>query len=168
MDSVIAMKIITTLVASSAAARPSSGIRLRNGGDGMNWSQNSTPARKNEACISQMCTSWLSCARSNAAGMCQATITRLNSSTATSGAVRNRHTARSGRDQPPAMHLPGHRPPGPPGQRVEQRLPRRARDDERRRGEHQQQVLHHVDHEVGVGPVVDRRHDGDQQHRSPL
>ena len=43
------MMIITTLVASSAAARPSSGIRDRNGGEGMNWSQNSTPAAKNDA-----------------------------------------------------------------------------------------------------------------------
>jgi hypothetical protein len=102
MDSAIAMKIMTTLVVSSAAARPSSGIRDRNGGDGMNCSQNSTPAMKNDPCISQMCTNWLFCARSNAAGMCQTIITRLNSATATSGSVRNRHPARSGRDQPPA------------------------------------------------------------------
>ena len=36
MLSDIAIMIITTLVASSAAARPSSGIWLRNGGDEMN------------------------------------------------------------------------------------------------------------------------------------
>jgi len=45
---------MTTLVTSSAAARLSSGIRRRNGGDGMNCSQNSTPAAKKLPCISQM------------------------------------------------------------------------------------------------------------------
>jgi hypothetical protein len=96
------MKIMTTLVASSAAARPSSGMRDRNGGDGMNCSQNSTPARKNEECMSQMCTTWLFSARSNAAGMCHPTITRLKITTATTGPVRNVNADRSGRDQSPA------------------------------------------------------------------
>src|SRR5580700_5989273 len=55
---------MTTLVATRAAAWETSGIRRRNGGDGMNWSQNSTPARKKLACISQICTSWFRSARS--------------------------------------------------------------------------------------------------------
>jgi hypothetical protein len=96
------MKIMTTLVASSAPTRPIIGIRDRNGGDGMNCIQNSTPARKNDECINQMCTIWLFSARSNAAGMCQTTITRLKITTATSGPVRKWNTARSGRDQFPA------------------------------------------------------------------
>ncbi len=64
MLSAIAMKIITRLVPSSAAAWDASGIRRRNGGDGMNCSQNSTPAAKKLPCISQMCTAWFSSARS--------------------------------------------------------------------------------------------------------
>jgi hypothetical protein len=102
IDSAIAMKIMTTLVASSAVTRPSGGIRERNGGDGMNCSQNSTPARKNDECMSQMCTVWLFSARSNAAGMCQTTITALKMTTATTGPVIHVNAARSGRDQPPA------------------------------------------------------------------
>jgi hypothetical protein len=102
MDSAIAMKIMTTLVVSSAAARPSSGIRDRNGGDGMNCSQNSTPVRKNDPCSSQMCTAGLFAARSKAAGTCQPIIATLNSTTATTGPVRNVTAARSGSDQPPA------------------------------------------------------------------
>jgi hypothetical protein len=64
MPSAIAMPIITKLVPSSAAAWPASGIRRRNGGESMNWSQNSIPAAKKLPCISQMCTASLSCARS--------------------------------------------------------------------------------------------------------
>ena len=67
----------------------------------MNWSQNSTPARKKLACISQMCTAWFRSARSNSAGMCQNTITKLNVNTETHGRSRKLVTARSGRDQPP-------------------------------------------------------------------
>jgi hypothetical protein len=103
MLSDIAITIITTLVASSAAALPSSGSWLRNGGDGMNWSQNNTPAAKKLPCISQMCTAWLSCARSNSAGMCHATITTLNVITATHGRRNKAAADRSGRDQPPVM-----------------------------------------------------------------
>ena len=47
---------MTTLVPIRAAAWETSGIRRWNGGDGMNCSQNSTPARKKLACMSQMCT----------------------------------------------------------------------------------------------------------------
>ena len=49
MLSDIAIMIITTLVTSSAATLLGSGIRARNGGDGMNCSQNSTPAADNQA-----------------------------------------------------------------------------------------------------------------------
>ena len=52
----IAMAIITTLVPSSAPAWDSSGILRRNGGEGMNCSQNSIPAPNIVPCISQMCT----------------------------------------------------------------------------------------------------------------
>src|SRR5690348_6665050 len=73
---VMASTHMATLVATSAAAWETSGIRRMNGGEGMNCSQNSTPARKNVACISQMCTIWLFWARSNMTGMCQNTITK--------------------------------------------------------------------------------------------
>jgi hypothetical protein len=88
IDRAIAITIITMLVDSSAPIRPSGGIRDRNGGEGMNCSQNSTPAAKNEPCISQMCTTWLSSPRSNSAGMCQSAMTALKSTTATIGPVR--------------------------------------------------------------------------------
>ena len=91
-----------TLVPSSAAAWDTSGIRRRNGGDGMNCSQNSTPTAKKLPCISQMCTAWLFSARSNGPDRCQKIITALNSTTATQGRTKNPPTARSGRDQPPA------------------------------------------------------------------
>jgi hypothetical protein len=64
MLSVIAMPIMMTLVPSSAAACDSRGIRRRNGGDGMNCSQNSTPAANMVPCISQMCTAPFRSARS--------------------------------------------------------------------------------------------------------
>ena len=102
MLSVIAMPIIMTLVPSSAAAWDSSGIRRWNGGDGMNCSQNSTPAAKKLPCISQTCTAWLVSARSNGPGRCQTIIAALNRPTETHGRSRNPPTARSGRDQPPA------------------------------------------------------------------
>src|SRR5580704_638253 len=89
MLSAMASTHITTLVATSAAAWETSGIRRMNGGDGMNWSQNSTPARKKLACISQMCTSWLFSARSYITGMCQNTMTTLNVMTETHGRSRN-------------------------------------------------------------------------------
>ena len=54
-----------TLVATRATACASGGIRIRNGGEWMNCSQNSTPAMKKLECISQMCTAWLFSARSN-------------------------------------------------------------------------------------------------------
>jgi hypothetical protein len=103
MLSDIASTIITTFVVSSAATRPSSGSWLRNGGDGMNWSQNSTPAAKKLPCISQMCTAEFDCARSKSAGTCQATITKLNRNTATHGRRKKLPAARSGRDQPSVM-----------------------------------------------------------------
>ena len=90
------------MVTSSAAAWDGSGIRRRNGGDGMNCSQNSTPAAKKLASISQMCTIWLFSARSNGPGRCQTTIAALNSATETHGRSTNAPAARSGRDQPPA------------------------------------------------------------------
>ncbi len=102
MLSAIAMPIMMKLVTSSAAAWDISGIRLRNGGDGMNCSQNSTPAVKKLACISQMCTAELFSARSYGPGRCQTIMTRLNSATATHGRRKNPPIARSGRDQPPA------------------------------------------------------------------
>src|SRR5580698_7700298 len=47
---------MTRLVPIRAMAWETSGIRRWNGGDGMNCSQNSTPARKKLACMTQMCT----------------------------------------------------------------------------------------------------------------
>src|ERR1022692_1998047 len=85
MLSAIAMPIMMTLVASSAAAWDSNGIRRRNGGDGMNCSQNSTPAAKKLPCISQICTAELRCARSNGPGRCQRIIMALNSPIETHG-----------------------------------------------------------------------------------
>src|ERR1022692_128339 len=43
-------------VTSSAAICPVGASRIRNGGDEMNCSQNSTPTAKKLPCISQMCT----------------------------------------------------------------------------------------------------------------
>ena len=103
MLSDIAIMIITTLVTSSAATLLGSGIRARNGGDGMNCSQNSTPAAKKLPCSSQMCTAEFDAARSYSAGRCQTTITMLNRNTAIHGRRKNPHAARSGRDQPPVM-----------------------------------------------------------------
>jgi hypothetical protein len=48
---------MVTLVATSASACEIGGIRIRNGGEGMNCSQNSTPTSRKLECISQMCTS---------------------------------------------------------------------------------------------------------------
>src|SRR2546429_5199181 len=79
----IASTHITAFVAISATACEGSGMRRRKGGEGMNCSQNSTPAAKKVPCISQMCTASLFAARSNSAGTCHATITTLNSATAT-------------------------------------------------------------------------------------
>ena len=59
--------IMTTLVATSAAAWETSGMRSRIGGEGMNCNQNSTPAAKKLPCISQMCTNSLLRARLNSA-----------------------------------------------------------------------------------------------------
>ena len=159
MLSVIAMPIMTRLVPSSATAWQSSGIRRRNGGDGMNCSQNSTPAANMVPCISQMCTASFRSARSKGPGRCQTIIAALNRPTETQGRSSSPPNARSGRDQPPASTPRVTLRPARPGRAqwsVEQRLPRRARDDQRRRGEHQQQVLDHVREEVVVGPVVDR------------
>ncbi len=91
-------------------------------------------------------------------------MTALKITTATTGPVRKRKTARIGRDQPPASTDRVTACPDRPGSAVQQRLPGRARHHQRRRGEHQQQVLHHVNDEVGARPVVDRRIDRDQQH----
>jgi hypothetical protein len=102
MLSVIAMPIITTLVPSSAPAWDSSGIRRRNGGDGMICSQNSTPVPNRVACISQMCTAWFSSARSKRPGRCHRSIAALNSATDTHGRSSRPPSPRSGRDQPPA------------------------------------------------------------------
>ena len=122
----------------------------------MNCSQNSTPAAKKVPCISQMCTASLLAARSNSAGTCQATITTLNSATATQGRSRKPPAARSRRDQPATQDAPGHRLARAPRQPIQQRLPGRLSHHQGRRGEHQQQVLEHVHEEVVVGPVVDR------------
>ena len=101
MLSVMAMPIMMTLVPSSAPAWLSSGIRRWNGGDGMNCSQNSTPAAKKLPCISQTCTARLVSARSKGPGRCQKIITALNRPTETQGRSSSPPTARSGRDQPP-------------------------------------------------------------------
>ena len=110
---------MTMVVAISAMACETGGIRIRNGGDPMNWSQNSTPARKRLAYIRQMCTAWLFCARSNNDGACQASITTLNAATATQGRSSQPTIARSGRDQPPhstpAVALRPARPGRPSG-----------------------------------------------------
>ena len=90
-----------TFVATIATACETGGIRIRNGGEGMNCSQNSTPTRKKLACISQMCTAWLFSARSNSAGTCQSSITAVNAVTATQGRSSQPAAARSGRDQAP-------------------------------------------------------------------
>ena len=92
-----------TFVPTRATACASGGIRIRNGGEGMNCSQNSTPAMKKLECISQMCTYWLFSARSNGPGTCQNSITALNSTTATHGRSSQPPAARNGRDQPPRM-----------------------------------------------------------------
>ena len=57
--------------------------------------------------------------------------------------------------------------PDRPGSASKHRLPRCARDDQRRGREHQQQVLDHVHEEVVVGPVVDRRLHGQQEYHQP-
>ncbi len=90
---------MTTLVATSAAACDTSGIRRRNGGEGMNCSQNSTPAMKKLPCTSQMCAAWLRSPRSKAAGMCHKIITKLKNTMETHGRSMKPKTARSGRDQ---------------------------------------------------------------------
>ncbi len=102
MLSVMAMTIMTRLVPSSAPAWDSSGIRRRNGGDGMNCSQNSTPAPNMVPCISQMCTASFRSARSKGPGRCQTIIAALNRPTETHGRSSSPPSARSGRDQPPA------------------------------------------------------------------
>ena len=104
-----------TFVATSASACATGGIRIRNGGEGMNCSQNSTPARKKLPCISQMCTAWLFSARSNSTGTCQASITTLNVTTATHGRSSQPAAARSGRDQPPRSTLAVALRPARPG-----------------------------------------------------
>ena len=102
MLSVIAMPIIATLVPSSAPAWDRSGIRRRNGGDGMICSQNSTPVPNMVPCISQMCTAWFSSARSNGPGRCHRSIAALNRATDTHGRSSRPPSPRSGRDQPAA------------------------------------------------------------------
>ena len=132
-------------------------------------SQNSTPAPNMVPCISQMCTAWFSSARSKGPGRCHTIIAALNRPTETQGRSSRSPSPRSGRPQPcPAASTPRVTlRPDRPGSRVQQRLPWRARDDQRRRGEHQQQVLDHVREEVVVGPVVDRRLHREQQHDEP-
>src|SRR5260370_5041892 len=90
-----------TFVATSATACERGGIRIRNGGEGMNCSQNSTPTRKKLACISQMCTAWLFSARSNSTGTCQASITALHATTPTQARSSQPAAARHGPDHPP-------------------------------------------------------------------
>src|SRR5215469_582260 len=80
---------ITRLVPIRAMAWDTSGIRRRNGGEGMNCSQNSTPAAKKLPCISQMCTAWLFWARSKNTGRCQKIITALNRAIETHGRSKN-------------------------------------------------------------------------------
>src|SRR6266566_8221970 len=102
MLSDIARNHMTTLVETSAASLPGADSRLCSGGDGMNWAQNHTPAAKKVPCISQICTYWFSCDRSNNAGTCQAIITTLNATIAAQGPRTASRRIRSGRDQPPA------------------------------------------------------------------
>src|SRR6185437_7233038 len=54
----IASTHIWTFVNSSAAIWAGREKLVRNGADGMNWSQNNTPTTKKVPCISQMCTAW--------------------------------------------------------------------------------------------------------------
>ena len=89
----------------------------------MNCSQNRIPVMKKLACISQMCTVWLFSARSNSAGMCQATMATLNSAMATQGRSTTPPTARTGRAQPRRMTSLVALAAQPAGQRVQQRLP---------------------------------------------
>ena len=161
----IATTHITRLVPIRASAWDTSDIRRRNGGEGMNCSQNSTPAMKKLPCISQMCTVWFSAARSNRAGTCQRIITALNKVTETHGRSRKAPVARSGRDQLPRSVLRVTAWPVRPGRPSSSGCHGAPGDHQGRRGEHQQQVLEHVHEEVVVGPVVDGRRDGEQQHR---
>jgi hypothetical protein len=107
--------IMIPLVTSSAAAWDVAGIRRRNGGDGMNCSQNSTPATKKLPCASQMCTARLFSDRSKGPGRCQTTIAALNNPTDTHGRSTNPPSARSGRDHPPATTPPVTLRPDRPG-----------------------------------------------------
>jgi drug/metabolite transporter (DMT)-like permease len=102
MLSAMASPIITRLVTTSPMAWLTSGIRRRNGGDGMYWSQNRMPARKKLPCISQMCTMLLRSARSYGPGRCHRTITKLNIPTETQGRSSTVPRNRSGDNQRPA------------------------------------------------------------------
>src|SRR5260370_15986145 len=106
MLSDIARNHMITFVVTSAVSRLGADIRLCNGGEGMNWTQNHTPTAKKLACMSQMCTYGFCCARSNNAGTCQAVITTLNAMMAAQGPAAAERKLRSGRDQAPASTDP--------------------------------------------------------------
>ena len=125
--------------------------------------QNRTPVTKKLACISQMWTSWFSCAASNKAGTCQSTITTLKEMSAVHGLTTKRPTARNGCEQATEQHGPQEAPTWPDGQAVQQGQPRRSGHNEDRGEEGDEDVLDHVDEEVVVGPVVDGRHHRDQE-----
>jgi hypothetical protein len=96
MLSAIASPIITRLVTISPMAWLTSGIRRRNGGDGMYCIQNRMPAPKKLPCISQMCTMLLRSARSYGPGRCQRIITALNIAIDTHGASSPAPRSRNG------------------------------------------------------------------------
>src|SRR5271165_473656 len=73
IESDMARTNITMLVETMAPACQSGEALMRNGWEGMIWSQNSTPVTKKLACMSQMWTSWLFSARSKSPGTCQNT-----------------------------------------------------------------------------------------------
>ena len=156
-----------TFVPTSATACEAGGIRIRNGGEGMNCSQNSTPGQE-EAGVHQP-----DVHRLVALGQVEQHRDvpehhhRAERTTATQGRSSQPATARSGRDQPPRMTPAVALRPACPGSASSSGCHGRPGHDQRRRREHQQQVLDHVHEEVVVCPVVDRRLHREQQHGQP-
>src|SRR5260221_11947363 len=83
MDNAIARTHMKTFVPARAAACATGRICIRNGGEGMNCSQNSTPVTKKLACISQMATAWLVSPSATKQGTCQASIRMVYRATRT-------------------------------------------------------------------------------------
>ena len=102
----IASSHMMRLVATSALAWPAGVIRIRNGGERMICSQNSTPTANMLPCISRMCTVAFRSARSNSGGICQPTITTLKATTTITGRTSALPAARSGRVQPACRIAP--------------------------------------------------------------